>query len=72
VVVQRDADTGLILDEEHPVMARAEVLVDHPLEKHTLKAGGDVGPLADRRNHRLVEMPQKVAPQVVEIERLRV
>src|SRR5688572_269926 len=38
VIVQADADAWLVFDEEHAVVPGAEVLVDHPLEKHTLEA----------------------------------
>ena len=39
VVVQADADARLVLDEQQPVMARAEVLVDQPLQEHAFEPG---------------------------------
>src|SRR5690606_16856360 len=37
VVVEPDADAGLILDEEQPVMSGARVLVEEPLEEDALE-----------------------------------
>src|SRR2546430_5187564 len=45
VIVQPDADARLVLDEQHPMMHRPEVLVDHPFQEHAFESGGDIRPL---------------------------
>src|SRR5690606_36305473 len=50
VVVQRDADAGLVFDEQKTMMARAGVLVDEPLEEDALEALAGALSRAGRRN----------------------
>ena len=47
VIVEPDAHARLVLDEQHAVVPRADLLVDQPPEKHALQsAGGDPSLLA--------------------------
>src|SRR5438094_5332582 len=61
VIVEADADAGLILDEQHAVMARAQLLVDHPLEEHALQAAARLASLVCPRNLARVVVAEQIA-----------
>ena len=64
-------NAGLVLDEQQPVMARAEVLVDQPLEKHAFEPRQRRRPLRHRRDLAGVEMAQQIPLQVLQIQSRR-
>ena len=69
VVVGRDAHARLILDEQQSVVTRAEILVDHPLQKDALEPlQAERLALARRRNLADVEVAQQIAVEAVQIE----
>src|SRR5262245_5509917 len=71
VVVQADRDAWQVLDEQQAMMARAELLVDQPLQKDTFESSGLDPSLISGRNLSNVEVAEQVAVDAGGIETRR-
>src|SRR6187401_3378235 len=71
MVVQPQAHPRLVLDEEQPMMAGAEIFVDEPLEEHALEPCERGRPLRQWRNLTGVEVAEQIPLQILEIESRR-